>query len=128
VCDLGFMSVLVVVVLILLVLMVVLQVVGGVPSMGALEGYVPLGFEGEADPNSEVGTLQVALKTDLGVAFFRDTLPLHVLFQVLSLFSLSPLCRWRAMFSLPVMWFGGGCFWWWWGGLGVRVRLCVCGW
>jgi len=58
-----------------------LQVSGGVPSGGQNEGWCAIGFGGAVDPASAVDSVQVALKTELGVCYFVAPMPVSLVFE-----------------------------------------------
>jgi hypothetical protein len=57
------------------------QIDGGVQPGGTGETSVGVTFGGVKDPSTQVGAVQVAIKTELGVAFFISDLPTQLLFQ-----------------------------------------------
>lgn len=61
-----------------------IKVVGGVAPGGSAYASVPLTQQqqqGALDDKLKAGLLQIALKTDAGVAFFSENVPTHLLFQ-----------------------------------------------
>eukprot|EP00455_Lapot_gusevi_P029271 TRINITY_DN3134_c0_g1_i9.p1 TRINITY_DN3134_c0_g1~~TRINITY_DN3134_c0_g1_i9.p1 ORF type:complete len:907 (+),score=438.83 TRINITY_DN3134_c0_g1_i9:97-2817(+) len=58
-----------------------LRVGSVVPVNGSATASVPLVSNGALAPNAQAGLVQCALKTELGVVYFNDNLPPHLLFE-----------------------------------------------
>jgi len=58
-----------------------MKVPNGIAPGASADTSFPLRFDGAVDPACKMGLLQVAVKTDLGVIYFKDTVQAYILFS-----------------------------------------------